>query len=175
MIDHFTTLCMKGLKGLLVGIISKLMNWIASNHYIFHNHLSLLSFVYWKVIHSYLPLQSIVFRSLKTYSKVIPTNIDILLSANFTKCSNKVRQFIGNLPTNCLSVFGHFVGLSLKGLKIDTGINCKNSYFFLCSLDLSNSWLKIDSITSEYRRSQILCTIKKALTWNRKSATEGVP
>ena len=38
------------------------------------------------------------------------------LSANFTKWSNTLKQFVGNLPTNCLSVFGHFVGLALKGL-----------------------------------------------------------
>ena len=37
------------------------------------------------------------------------------LSANFTKWSNTLKQFVGNLPTNCLSVFGHFVGLVLKG------------------------------------------------------------
>ena len=39
------------------------------------------------------------------------------LSANFTKGSNTLKQFVSNLPTNCLSVFGHFVGLALKGLK----------------------------------------------------------
>ena len=39
------------------------------------------------------------------------------LSANFTKWSNTLKQFVGNLPTNCLSVFEHFVGLALKGLK----------------------------------------------------------
>ena len=38
------------------------------------------------------------------------------LSANPTKCSNTHKQFVGNLPTNCLSVFDHFVGLALKGL-----------------------------------------------------------
>ena len=38
------------------------------------------------------------------------------LSANFTKWSNKLNQFIDKLPTNCLSVFDHFVGLALKGL-----------------------------------------------------------
>ena len=26
------------------------------------------------------------------------------------------QQFVGNLPTNCLSVFDQFVGLALKGL-----------------------------------------------------------
>ena len=39
------------------------------------------------------------------------------LSANPTKRSNTVKQFVGNLPANCLSVFGHFVKLALKGLK----------------------------------------------------------
>ena len=38
-------------------------------------------------------------------------------NANFTKWSNTLIQFVGNLPTNCLSVFDRFVGLALKGLK----------------------------------------------------------
>ena len=38
------------------------------------------------------------------------------LSAKITKWSNTLKQFVGNLPTNCLSVFDHFVGLALKGL-----------------------------------------------------------
>ena len=28
------------------------------------------------------------------------------------------QQFVGKLPTNCLSVFGHFVNLVLKGLSL---------------------------------------------------------
>ena len=39
------------------------------------------------------------------------------LSANFTKWSNTLKQFVCKLPTNCLSVFDHFVGLALKGLS----------------------------------------------------------
>ena len=39
------------------------------------------------------------------------------LSANIIKWSNTLKQFVGKLPTNCLSVFDHFVGLALKGLK----------------------------------------------------------
>ena len=39
------------------------------------------------------------------------------LSANPTKWSNTLKQFIGNLPTNCFSVFDHFAGLALKGSK----------------------------------------------------------
>ena len=38
------------------------------------------------------------------------------LNANPTKWSNTIKQFVGNLPTNCLSVFVHFVALALKGL-----------------------------------------------------------
>ena len=29
----------------------------------------------------------------------------------------KLKQFVGKLPTNCLSVFDQFVGLAFKGLK----------------------------------------------------------
>ena len=36
------------------------------------------------------------------------------LSANLTKWSSTLKQFVGNLPTNCLSVFDHFMGLALK-------------------------------------------------------------
>ena len=39
------------------------------------------------------------------------------LSANITKWSNTLTQFVGKLPTNCLSVFDNFVGLVLKGIK----------------------------------------------------------
>ena len=39
------------------------------------------------------------------------------LSANITKWSNTLKQFIGNLLTNCLSVFDHFVIVALKGLR----------------------------------------------------------
>ena len=38
------------------------------------------------------------------------------LSANPTKWSNTLKQFVGNLSTNYLSVFDHFVKLALKGL-----------------------------------------------------------
>ena len=36
------------------------------------------------------------------------------LSTNPAKWSNTPKQFVGNLPTNCLSVFDHFVGWHLK-------------------------------------------------------------
>ena len=40
------------------------------------------------------------------------------LNANFTKWSNTLKQFVGNLPTNCLSKFDQFVGLVLKVLRL---------------------------------------------------------
>ena len=38
------------------------------------------------------------------------------LNASPTKWPNTLKQFVGKLPTNCLSVFDHFVKLALKGL-----------------------------------------------------------
>ena len=38
-------------------------------------------------------------------------------SANFTKWSNTLKQFVGKLPTSCLNVFDHFVGFAMKGLS----------------------------------------------------------
>ena len=48
------------------------------------------------------------------------------LSANITKWSNTPKQFVGNLPTNCLSVFEHFVGLALTGLIARFNMKIKN-------------------------------------------------
>ena len=39
-----------------------------------------------------------------------------VLSANLTKWSNTLKQFIGKLPTNCLSAFDHFVKLARRDL-----------------------------------------------------------
>ena len=42
------------------------------------------------------------------------------LSANPTQWSNTLKQFVGNLPTNCFSVFDYFMKLALKGLTTDS-------------------------------------------------------
>ena len=64
-----------------------------------------------------------------------------LFSANITKWSNALKQFVAKLPKNCLSVFDHFVGLTLKVLKLakSSKINmiwndfytsrCKSNYY----------------------------------------------
>ena len=50
------------------------------------------------------------------------------LSANPTKWSNTLKQCVGNMATNFLSVFGHIVKLALKGLKLkETNITTQPS------------------------------------------------
>ena len=52
------------------------------------------------------------------------------ICANPTKWSNILKQFVGRLPTmptNCLSVFDHFVSLALKGLRHRQGLG-KSGY-----------------------------------------------
>ena len=39
------------------------------------------------------------------------------LSTKPTKWSNTLKQIVGKLPTNCLSVFDHFVKFAFKGLS----------------------------------------------------------
>ena len=45
------------------------------------------------------------------------------IHTNPTKWSNTFKQFVGTLPTNCLSVFVHFLRLVLKELE-SKDINC---------------------------------------------------
>ena len=40
-----------------------------------------------------------------------------------TKWSNTLKQFVGKLSRNCLSVFEHFVGLVLRGFFFGTKID----------------------------------------------------
>ena len=52
-------------------------------------------------------------------------------SANPTKWSNTLKQFVGNLPTNCLSVFHYFVKLVVKELK-DFPVTSKSTLWEWC-------------------------------------------
>ena len=62
-------------------------------------------------------LQNLLFQVLRsTFSNGFRRLVNPL-STKFIKWSNTLKQFVGKLPTNCLSVFDHFVGLALKGLK----------------------------------------------------------
>ena len=46
------------------------------------------------------------------------------LNVNPQKWPNTLKDFVGSLPTNCLSVLDYFVGLVLKRLKYGKGYNC---------------------------------------------------
>ena len=59
----------------------------------------------------------------KTSFTLVPLSLSLsilvvnLLSTNPTKWSKTLKQFVGNLSTNCLSVVDYFVGLALEGLN----------------------------------------------------------
>ena len=53
---------------------------------------------------------------LKTQYTPKRTKVFNPLSANPTKWLNTLKQFVGKLPSNCFSVFDHFLELGLKGL-----------------------------------------------------------
>ena len=74
------------------------------------------------------------------------------LSPNFTKWSNTLKLFVGNLPTNCLSVFGHFVGLALKGL-IRLMLKAWNMLRSRLSLDLPEDVPKVLCNLLEFKNS----------------------
>ena len=59
-----------------------------------------------------------VFRSQTNIKDRVPCKQSVVspLSANPRKWINTLKQFVGKLPTNYLSVFDHFVKLALKGL-----------------------------------------------------------
>ena len=56
----------------------------------------------------------------KAMLQIILTNFNPL-STNPTKWPNTLKQFVGKLPTNCLSVFDHFLGFALKGFIKEGG------------------------------------------------------
>ena len=51
------------------------------------------------------------------------------LTVNPRKWSNTLKQFVGKLPTNCLSVFDYFVGLALKGLNYIGSLQFNSNIF----------------------------------------------
>ena len=53
------------------------------------------------------------------------------LSANITKWSSTLKQFVGKFPTDCLSVLDYFVGLALIGLT--AAQKCARDFYFISS------------------------------------------
>ena len=73
------------------------------------------------------------FSSIKEINTLISKGISNIC-LTLTKWSNTLKQFVGNLSTNCLSVFDHFVGLAPKGLKVTTQKNRRSQNFDFLSL-----------------------------------------
>ena len=73
------------------------------------------------------------------------------LSAKLKKQPNTLKQFVGNLPTNCLSVFGHFMGFALKRLILSNKpFSLKNTYAIETGLsDLHKSCQKCKGFHNE--------------------------
>ena len=62
------------------------------------------------------------------------------LSANPTKWPKILKQFVGNLPMNCLNVLDHFVGLALKGLSLKMNRNVDMKWIhWISSYDFSRA------------------------------------
>ena len=77
------------------------------------------------------------------------------LSVNPTKWPNTLKQSVGKLPTNCLSVFGYFVNLALKGLTKSHLIHFTNKIVLVLNNSIRSSlWvleLTVLKLTQCYR------------------------
>ena len=69
-------------------------------------------------------------------------------------------QFVGNLPTNWLSVFDHFVGLALKGLS-----NYMNNFSMNDQDKLQLEYHRVVFISLEYDHFCNSETLRKQLTF----------
>ena len=88
------------------------------------------------------------------------------LSANPTKWLNTLKTIHRLLPTNCSSVFGHFVGLALKGLTLlcmmlkndQTYFKGNTQFIFLCNSPKSS----VNVCLMEILKSTVT---KKVIVW----------
>ena len=88
------------------------------------------------------------------------------LDANPTKCSNILKEF--NLPTNCLSVFDHFVGL--VRVKNSSGLQPLTSWRLLLTLSRKKNVANLVNFRFHYHSSglQPLTSWRLLLTLSRK-------
>ena len=100
------------------------------------------------------------------------------LSANPAKWSNTLKQFIGKLPTNCLSVFDRFVGLALKGLKVAAAkkhfpqrvfywyILLRWIFFIQCNNWKTLFFIKVYRYSKVFLMAMLLLSLKQ-VSWNK--------
>ena len=79
------------------------------------------------------------------------------LNANPTKWSSTLKQFVGKLPTNYLSMFDHLVGLVFKGFYFSQATESVVSCFE-CQKQLSRGVLRNTSasLKSHFDMSAVL-------------------
>ena len=84
------------------------------------------------------------------------------LNANPAKWSNTLKQFVGNLPTNCLSVFEHFVKLALNRLTLRTKWLMNNIFTKKCF------FLTLVSLMEKFEHYLLLMAFKRCFnyTWH---------
>ena len=92
---------------ILVKRSSNLISLLLPRLYFWRRYLEKHCFCYWKIT----DFSRFFFKPIGNARELYNP-----LSANPTKWSNKNKQFVGNLPINCLSVFDHIVKLALKGI-----------------------------------------------------------
>ena len=91
------------------------------------------------------------------------------LSANPTKWSNTLEQFVYNLSKNYLSVFDHFMGLVLKGLSAATNLVIFTDVFKGYIRQIIQKWAKWNLWKTIYEKFPFLNTlphIKRPVAWN---------
>ena len=91
------------------------------------------------------------------------------LSAKFIKWSNTLKQIVCKLPTICLSVFDHFSGLALKGLRTPLDgcfcIHNDEKYFsgtysiflFMFSGYFFSAYALVQSVHGHKKRKDLVC------------------
>ena len=90
------------------------------------------------------------------------------LIANLTKWSNTLKQFVGNFPTNCLSVFDNFMRLALEELNCDVSksqycvlshlIKGITNYIYIYVLDLFNLQKACKSLQNQISQFKVKIT-----------------
>ena len=92
----------------------------------------------------------------------------LTLSAIPTKWSNTLKHFVGKLLTNCLLLFYHFVGLSLKELVKHINLFHATA-LLLYPLKTSENQRRFSDVLKTYRKISVTYR-KRSVAW--KSLTE---
>ena len=87
------------------------------------------------------------------------------VNANPTKWSNILKQFVGNLPTNCLSVFDHLVRSALQRVK--------SLFCFRKSFWYSSKKIRKKGSSNEAKNSNIISAYPKSRTRNPRRLQVG--